>query len=261
MWNRSRQGIQLTKQRLRDKLLAGPTSRSYFTRPLLSIGNQGGEKKREREREGCREKEQRKNVSAKQHEFMDEQFYLLLALVPSRVLAGLTSASAPNQGRAKVARDSRHELSPHPKYRATTPFFHPISSSNDPQRGEISVDFPIFDDFTCPSFSEFLFYIYIAGSNVNMLRFLFLFSFSLFSHMTRRKIFEGRKHRLVSFEWGNYGNYFRIFFLAATRRGFQTAISRVKRRYKWLRCTNTGRFWRFHYSIYNPFWKFSGTVT
>lgn len=92
---------------------------------------------------------------------MDEQFYLLLALVPSRVLAGLTSASAPNQGRAKVARDSRHELSPHPKYRATTPFFHPISSSNDPQRGEISVDFPIFDDFTCPSFSEFLFYIYI----------------------------------------------------------------------------------------------------
>lgn len=44
MWNRSRQGIQLTKQRLRDKLLAGPTSRSYFTRPLLSIESGGGER-------------------------------------------------------------------------------------------------------------------------------------------------------------------------------------------------------------------------
>lgn len=92
MWNRSRQGIQLTKQRLRDKLLAGPTSRSYFTRPLLSIGERRRERERERERtgwterrvgEGWREKEQRKNVSAKQREFMDEQFYLRCPLVPS----------------------------------------------------------------------------------------------------------------------------------------------------------------------------------
>lgn len=50
---------------------------------------------------------------------------------------------------------------------------------------------------------------------------------------------------------------FSYIFLAATRRSFQTAISRLKRSYKWLRCTNTERFWRFHYSIYNPFWKFS----
>lgn len=58
-------------------------------------------------------------------------------------------------------------------------------------------------------------------------------------------------------EWANYENYFLYIFLAATRRSFQTAISRLKRSYKWLRCTNTERFWRFHYSIYNPFWKFS----
>lgn len=52
MWNRSRQGIQLTKQRLRDKLLAEPTSRSYFTEALLSIGEK---KKKRRTTRGQRE--------------------------------------------------------------------------------------------------------------------------------------------------------------------------------------------------------------
>lgn len=48
MRNRSRQGIQLTKQRSRDKLLAEPILCSYFTEALLSIGTKKGKKKEEK---------------------------------------------------------------------------------------------------------------------------------------------------------------------------------------------------------------------
>ena len=149
MWNRSRQGIQLTKQRLRDKLLAGPTSCSYFTEALLSIGEKKrlGDRGKKNEREGGKEGERERgrirgmarertteNVSAKQHEFMDEQFYLV-SVEPSCsrsfgahqpcVYASLLYpfAHLRQQGRTKVTwlvctPNGRHyELSLHPKYR------------------------------------------------------------------------------------------------------------------------------------------------
>lgn len=114
--------------------------------------------------EGWREKEQRKNVSAKQHEFMDEQFYLRCSCsfaAAQRCVYWPASppsfpASAPPRpckGRSRLQRlhlqqRARHELSPHPKYRATTvrpPFFlspHFLVQT----RRNVSR----FDDFACP---------------------------------------------------------------------------------------------------------------
>lgn len=98
--------------------------------------------------EGWREKEQRKNVSAKQHEFMDEQFYLRCSCsfaAAQRCVYWPASppsfpASAPPRpckGRSRLQRlhlqqRARHELSPHPKYRSPpflsfTPFPRPNS--------------------------------------------------------------------------------------------------------------------------------------
>lgn len=140
MWNRSRQGIQLTKQRLRDKLLAGPTSRSYFTEALLSIGEKKKKKKNdsgtERESEGWREKEQRKMFPPNSTNlWMNNSIsfqWSPRALVPSvhttPCMLCTPSLLYPfahlrQQDRAKVAwlvctPNGRHyELSLHPKYR------------------------------------------------------------------------------------------------------------------------------------------------
>lgn len=166
MWNRSRQGIQLTKQRLRDKLLAGPTSRSYFTRPLLSIGG----RRRERAYRVNREKGGRGMARERTTEKCFRQaariygWTILSPVSPCSFAAAqrsvywpaspsvLSRICAATKAVAKVAtpthleQHATRELSPHPKYRATTvrPLlfspFHPISSS---KRGEISVDLTI----------------------------------------------------------------------------------------------------------------------
>lgn len=153
MWNRSRQGIQLTKQRLRDKLLAGPTSRSYFTRPLLSIG----ERRRERERERAYRVDREKGGRGMARERTTEKCFRQAARIYGwTILSPVSSCSfaaaqrsvywpaspsvlsricAATKAVAKVAtptyleQHATRELSPHPKYRnhRPPPSFFPFS--------------------------------------------------------------------------------------------------------------------------------------
>lgn len=129
-----------------------------------------GGRERERERtgwterrvgEGWREKEQRKNVSAKQREFMDEQFYLRCPLVPSPRhndpcigqphLPSFPASAPPPRPLQRSRLQHTSNNMPRVNYRLTLNIattvrpllfspFHPISSS---KRGEISVDLTI----------------------------------------------------------------------------------------------------------------------
>lgn len=165
---------------MRDKLLAGPTSRSYFTEALLPNGEKKKKRRRgreretenwrtESEREGWREKEQRKMFPpSSTNLWMNNSISFQWspgALVPSARTQPLSlyilRASAPARpckGHVtRVYTNGRHyELSLHPKYRTGrhrpsvprlffTPFLRRPTPLSESPAGKTLVDFAISD--------------------------------------------------------------------------------------------------------------------